>query len=127
MANLNGRRRKIWSKTGGKCWYCGHELWLKRPDSSKDAYYLTLDHIIPQHVGGDDSLTNMVPCCRPCNSRKRERTVEQMRWSIGKALGVSFDPLQTAYLESLGVCLPEDRMPVFYFETMGWEPDQATP
>ncbi len=38
---------------------------------------LTIDHVIPVIQGGDNSESNLVACCRQCNSRKSGRTPEQ--------------------------------------------------
>jgi 5-methylcytosine-specific restriction endonuclease McrA len=37
----------------------------------------TLDHVIPLSRGGADELSNVVLCCRSCNSRKGARPVRQ--------------------------------------------------
>jgi len=34
---------------------------------------LTSDHIIPQSLGGDNSVSNIVPACRTCNASKGAR------------------------------------------------------
>lgn len=39
------------------CTYCG---------GAADCW----DHVVPKHIGGGDELTNLVPACTPCNSRK---------------------------------------------------------
>jgi 5-methylcytosine-specific restriction endonuclease McrA len=45
-----------------RCAYCGEE----KP--------LTRDHDIPLSRGGTDDITNIIPACRLCNSKKRTRT-----------------------------------------------------
>jgi len=47
-----------------RCAYC---LCNDRP--------LTMDHVIPISKGGEHSADNIVPACRPCNSRKGNRPV----------------------------------------------------
>jgi 5-methylcytosine-specific restriction endonuclease McrA len=42
----------------GACFYCGTQ---KR---------LTIDHVIPLHVGGPNTVANIVACCLPCNISK---------------------------------------------------------
>lgn len=42
---------------------------------------LTIDHVLPEMKGGDNSVDNLVVACRPCNARKREFTIEQAQMS----------------------------------------------
>jgi 5-methylcytosine-specific restriction endonuclease McrA len=51
----------------GRCTYCGEV----RP--------LTMDHRMPLSRGGRHELENVVPACKPCNSRKHTRTEEESR------------------------------------------------
>jgi len=51
---------------GGCCIYCG-----------RDDLTLTEDHKVPLSRGGSDDITNIVPACRPCNSRKHTRTAHE--------------------------------------------------
>jgi 5-methylcytosine-specific restriction endonuclease McrA len=47
---------------GYRCAYCS-----KRPKR------LTQDHIIPLSKGGNHTESNIVPCCRACNSKKKDK------------------------------------------------------
>ena len=49
----------------GCCAYCGES----KP--------LTRDHKIPITRGGTDDITNIVPACMRCNSRKGTRTARE--------------------------------------------------
>jgi 5-methylcytosine-specific restriction endonuclease McrA len=51
----------------GRCTYCGEV----RP--------LTMDHRIPLIRGGRHEIENIIPACKPCNSRKHTRTEEEFR------------------------------------------------
>lgn len=35
------------------------------------------DHVVPLSRGGSNSITNILPCCRPCNSDKRDLLLEE--------------------------------------------------
>ncbi len=51
---------------GHRCAYCG-----------QPSDYLTPDHVVPLSRGGRNVLSNIVPACRACNSRKGMRTPEE--------------------------------------------------
>lgn len=49
----------------GKCAYCRCFVFSQE-------HYLTWDHIQALAQGGRDRIENIVPCCRTCNSSKRD-------------------------------------------------------
>jgi hypothetical protein len=57
----------VYAKTDGHCWYCGVHV---PPFSNWE-----IDHQDPVSQGGSDGLANLVPACRPCNSRKSGRDI----------------------------------------------------
>jgi 5-methylcytosine-specific restriction endonuclease McrA len=59
-------KREIFRRDGYTCQYCG-----KHPP------HLTVDHIIPRHLGGEHSWQNLVTACPSCNLRKGGRLPEQ--------------------------------------------------
>jgi len=106
------KKSEIWAKTKGRCFYCGAELDYKTT--------LTIDHIVPQLNGGEDTFDNLVPACRNCNSIKGTKDIEQFRFHRAMQLfhqrtGVWFSPTQVEYLESIGVNL-EIPGAKFWFE-----------
>lgn len=54
-------RYAVYERDGYTCLHCG------TPES------LSLDHIHPYSMGGEDSFENLQTLCRPCNSRKGAR------------------------------------------------------
>jgi len=74
-------RADVWDKTRGKCWYCGVEMHPFRN------YHV--DHFIPVIDGGTNDISNLVPSCQSCNSRKHARPAEYLRRFIasGKFYG----------------------------------------
>jgi 5-methylcytosine-specific restriction endonuclease McrA len=52
-----------------RCAYCG-----KKAD--------TIDHVVPRSRGGAHSWENCVAACRACNSKKADRLVEEIGWTL---------------------------------------------
>jgi hypothetical protein len=62
------------------CMYCGEQY---------VPAHLTRDHILPSSKGGRDVWTNVTTACRPCNSRKDDRTPEQAGMEL---LALPYEP-----------------------------------
>ena len=58
-------RREIFRRDGFACQYCGRHT----PD-------LTIDHVVPRHLGGQHVWSNVVAACPSCNHRKGGRRLE---------------------------------------------------
>ncbi len=59
-------RRSPWWKrkiARGRCHYCGRAF----PPAQ-----LTMDHIVPLARGGKSTRGNLVPCCKECNTSKKQ-------------------------------------------------------
>jgi len=56
-----------------RCAYC-HEPVEGQPDP---------DHVVPLSRGGSNSITNVVPCCRPCNADKSNHLLSE--WNTVRA------------------------------------------
>ena len=84
-----GRRRalKSWSKTHHPhCFICGTPL-----DYSKRQTLITytLEHIWPQHLGGNSNDDNLLPACNLCNSGRKRDAVS---WSSPAILSLTMKP-----------------------------------
>jgi 5-methylcytosine-specific restriction endonuclease McrA len=66
-------RKNILLRDGHACQYCGT---TKGP--------MTVDHVIPRHMGGKDTWTNLVCACAKCNNRKGDHTPEQAGMRLRK-------------------------------------------
>lgn len=64
-------RREIFRRDNYTCQYCG-----------KHTLNLTIDHVVPRHLGGEHSWTNVVAACSVCNHRKGGRTLEEARMRL---------------------------------------------
>ena len=63
------KRLAIYLRDGQACLWCGHTL--------EDGAELTLDHLTPCELGGDNVEGNLVTACRHCNCSRRDLTVRQ--------------------------------------------------
>ena len=63
QARIALNRRAVFARDGHRCQYCG---------SAAE----NIDHVIPRSKGGPHAWDNVVAACRMCNSRKRDRMLE---------------------------------------------------
>ena len=66
LPQLRLSRRSVFARDDYQCQYCG--------TSGKE---LTIDHVMPKHLGGPATWENLVACCRKCNSKKGDKTLPQ--------------------------------------------------
>ena len=57
---------KEWQEQNLSCFYC-------------EDFSTTVDHVVPLIRGGTNHRDNLVPCCRPCNSSKGDKLLNE--WS----------------------------------------------
>ena len=60
-------KHEVYERDDYVCQYCGiwcYESWSVDPSA------LTIDHMLPHTVGGQDNIENLITCCRRCNGIK---------------------------------------------------------
>ena len=68
------RLHSIFSKTGGRCHFCGAKLRFdNRGFSENPRGHWEVDHIVQRKHGGADTVDNYLPACTTCN---------RLRWSL---------------------------------------------
>ncbi len=70
QSGLNALKLAI-TKHGGACFYCKRQSELE-----PSIIDLTVDHIEPIAIGGDNALSNLVVACKPCNARKGQTRID---------------------------------------------------
>lgn len=75
-------RREIFRRDNYTCQYCGR----RNAD-------MTVDHVLPRHLGGEHTWTNVVTACPACNHQKGGRRLEE---SNMKLLHVPKEPPSSA-------------------------------
>jgi 5-methylcytosine-specific restriction endonuclease McrA len=79
---LQMSKREVLRRDNHTCQYCGR----KSP-------HLTIDHVIPRHLGGPHTWENVVAACAPCNRRKGGALPGRVNMSL---LTVPREPAATA-------------------------------
>ena len=79
-AKARALRESPWWKeqlAKGLCQYCSGKF---------PSQELTMDHVIPVARGGRSTKSNVVPCCKSCNSKKKCLTpAEQILWDLERS------------------------------------------
>ena len=64
------QRQLVLAAAKGRCVYCPHYNPTCKLCAQGTHKQLTVDHITPIALGGDNTLHNLIACCRSCNSKK---------------------------------------------------------
>lgn len=118
-------------KSDWHCWYCGIELFATNRYGPNDFPYeqeACIDHVIPKSRGGTNKDSNLVPCCRSCNSSKRFSLLNEWRQRLCSLFKPSYSDKLRDYLLLFNIDI--DAMPevveikkadtyLFYFEKFG--------
>jgi 5-methylcytosine-specific restriction endonuclease McrA len=66
-------KQEIFGRDQFRCQYCGQQ-----------ARNLTVDHVLPQHLGGLSTWSNLVTACAACNHKKGGFTLAQAGLKLRK-------------------------------------------
>ncbi len=69
--HLKLTRREVFRRDNFTCQYCG-----------KKSSDLTIDHVVPRHLGGKHIWTNVVAACPACNHRKGGRMLNEVNMRL---------------------------------------------
>lgn len=72
-ARLPLTKDNLLARDKGRCGYCSRGV------KGKDA---TIDHVIPRSKGGQHEWENVVACCSPCNQKKGDKLLSELRWEL---------------------------------------------
>jgi len=70
VSDLANYRKYIYVRDSYNCQYC---------DKSFKDIELTVDHVVPKSKGGPNTWTNLVTCCKPCNSKKGDKSTHEAK------------------------------------------------
>lgn len=97
----------VYKKFDGHCAYCGDPIDIKS---------MTIDHIHPSSLGGDDDICNLNPSCKTCNQFKSTLSLEEFRDEVQKQLNISITKDWFLLLTKYKKIIILDTPVVFYFE-----------
>ena len=114
---MGNKRLLIWLKTNGICFYCGRKLIIGACNEKNN---FVIDHLVPMAAGGDNSQSNLVPCCNRCNCIKGHRQLERFRFllwqrEVESKYGDRFSQKQVKALKKMGFEI-DIPMYTFWFE-----------
>lgn len=119
-------RQKIYSKTNGRCAYCGCEITLQQ---------MQVDHVIPMEfydaymsMGQDlNNADNLLPACRSCNNYKHTLTLGKFRAALERMPDVlARDSVTYRNAVRFGLVTPTPHPVTFYFEDNPPEGEENT-
>lgn len=94
-------KKQAFLRDGGRCRYCGLDFL-----ASLSAFWsYTVDHLVQQCVGGEDTLANVVTACSACNgclSRASHLRTFEARRDYILSREVDRVPIYQAWLARLG-------------------------
>lgn len=85
MANKSVIRHRFsaFDRQGGRCYYCGFQMWFDSLEAFAQLHGLTLrharhfqctaEHLVARQDGGRDSQSNIAAACLLCNQRRHKR------------------------------------------------------
>lgn len=114
---MNAKRKVIWDKSNGHCWYCGCEL------SEKGWHADHFKPIIRNLTTGKpnyperDNEENLVPSCVSCNINKHSMPLESWRKIIaGHVVSLNRDNTQYKLAKRFGLIEEREIEVKFWFE-----------
>ena len=91
-------RQNIFRRDKFKCVYCG--------ESTKSK--LTIDHVYPKSKGGKNTWQNLVTCCKSCNIKKDNKTLEEVGMSLNT---VPYRPTYIQFVKNITISYKDDWLP----------------
>ena len=61
-------KKNVFLRDDFSCCYCGAHI--HKP---------TIDHVVPQSKGGPTTWENIVTCCKPCNTKKKNHSCSEIK------------------------------------------------
>ncbi len=79
-------RLAIYLRDNHSCYWCGK--------NEQDDIELSLDHLVPWIYFGADKHTNLVTCCRTCNSKRGDKLLKDWYQVLIKEYGKDLEEIE---------------------------------
>ena len=63
-------RYEIFERDGWKCYWCGSKVYPPSRTNRRSHYVVSLEHLVPVHLGGDNDPSNLTTAGRRCNNAR---------------------------------------------------------
>lgn len=73
--NLKKFKEKIFKRSQGLCFYCQKPMVYKPPEKCPEEF--TVEHLIPQSMGGKWNMSNCRGACRKCNEKRKNTPLKE--------------------------------------------------
>ena len=116
---MNKKRKAIWDKSNGKCWYCGCELGEKgwHADHFKPVNRKWWESNTSYFNPENDNEENKVPSCASCNIIKSNMSLEAFRSVIENFIkSLNRDSTQYKFAKKYGLLKETEIQVKFWFE-----------
>ncbi|SNZ21677.1 HNH endonuclease [Cohaesibacter gelatinilyticus] len=124
---MTPKRKRIWDKTGGKCWYCGNDLPEKGWHADHVEPVIRVTELARKNPDCPDQAwkperereDNKVPACSKCNLYKSTHSVEEFRELLQRQVELARKAsVNFRNAERFGLITVNGVKVTFYFETM---------
>ena len=72
IRSTHGLRNVLIRRDGNNCHYCHNPMSLTIRDRPPEDHTMTLEHVVPESLGGPDTVLNIVLACHKCNRERQD-------------------------------------------------------
>lgn len=97
-------KERVFNRDGSNCSICGKNFKYNK---------LTLDHIIPLSIGGDNDLFNLQLVCEKCEFKKQQHDIILYKWYMNNYTLIKYISLNThVWVDELGKYVRKRYLPL---------------
>lgn len=109
-------RARIYERDGWRCVYC------TSPVTPGEHGSASLDHVLAHELGGKQDASNLVTCCRHCNSSKKESNIRTFLRYLRMVVGADTAGMARRVRQAVRRQLPALAVARAAAQDRGWSP-----